>query len=345
MFGSILSILAVVSVVPPVRSFSTLITFDVDGTLVSSSPGWERGAHGRSFVHAVDATVGQGETSAAARMATVPELLEKHEFHGSTDGLILLRLARATLGPSFDPDAASSRVDDMMDEMFRFVSGCDDAEVSRGIAPLPGVLDTLRTLASERAAVDDGDGAASVACGLVTGNVEGIARRKMRALGVHATGALTPLPYPQGGRVWDGVEDARFLGGFGSDYCSGSLDDPARNYLDRGEQLAICVQRCAELSSDDVSRPYTSSSRPLERVIHVGDAPADILAAKSYVEHPSKPPGVCVSVVGVATGSYSVEELRDLCGERVPGVWEPVVLEEGQGVGDEQVFFNACGLS
>lgn len=26
-----------------VSSFSTLITFDVDGTLVSSSPGWEQG--------------------------------------------------------------------------------------------------------------------------------------------------------------------------------------------------------------------------------------------------------------------------------------------------------------
>ena len=46
----------------------------------------------------------------------------------------------------------------------------------------PGVLSTLRDLATaemrERAA-----------CGLVTGNVEGIARKKMRAVGVYATGA------------------------------------------------------------------------------------------------------------------------------------------------------------
>ena len=44
------------------------------------------------------------------------------------------------------------------------------------------MLSTLRDLATaemrERAA-----------CGLVTGNVEGIARKKMRAVGVYATGA------------------------------------------------------------------------------------------------------------------------------------------------------------
>mmetsp|Transcript_28582 Transcript_28582/g.51659 ORF Transcript_28582/g.51659 Transcript_28582/m.51659 type:complete len:335 (-) Transcript_28582:62-1066(-) len=329
-FGFLISIITFVSIILPVFSFSTLITFDVDGTLVSSSPGWERGAHGRSFLHAVDTILGRDKSMVAK--TTIPELLEKHEFHGSTDGLILLRLARKMLGSSFDNDMASSRVEDMMDEMFQFVSKCGDEEVAKGIAPLPGVLDTLKTLASE---YTDDNG--TVACGLVTGNVEGIARRKMQALGIHSTNAFTPLSQPQGGRVWDGVEDVRFLGGFGSDYCSACIDNPERNYLDRGEQLAICVQRCIALSD-------ASLSHTLDKVIHVGDAPADILAAKAYVDHPSKPSGLCVSVVGVATGSYSVQELTDLCGERVPGVWEPVVLEQGQGVGDEQVFLKACGL-
>ncbi|KAL7530030.1 hypothetical protein ACHAWF_003213 [Thalassiosira exigua] len=304
--------------VRPVASFSTLITFDVDGTLVSSSPGWEKGAHGRSFVHAVDTILGGGsERPTDAKAVTIPDLLEKREFAGSTDGLILLRLARKMLGPSHDEAAASSR--------------------RRGVAPLPGVLDTLETLASEHA----GDG--GVACGLVTGNVEGIARRKMRALGVHGTGALASLPAPQGGRTWEGVEELRFLGGFGSDYCSGRLDDPDRNFLDRGEQLAICVERCEALAGGRGASTAEAHSA-LERVIHVGDAPADVLAAKSYVDHPAKPPGLCVGVVGVATGSYSAEELASLCGERIPGVWEPVVLEQGQGVGDEQAFLGACGL-
>jgi len=211
--------------------------------------------------------------------------------------------------------------------MYNFVSQCSDEEVATGIAPLPGVINTLQTLATN----DIGSG---VACGLVTGNVEGIARRKMKALGIHDTGALTALKQPQGGRKWDGTEDIRFLGGFGSDYCSGDIDNHERNYLDRGEQIAICVRRCLDLSND----------HSLKRVIHVGDAPADILAAKSYVNHSEKPEGLCVSVIGVATGSYSVDDIQRLCGKTIPGVWEPHVLEQGQGVGNEKEFLRACGL-
>ena len=236
---------------------------------------------------------GRDESMVASKVMTIPELLEKHEFHGSTDGLILLRLARKMLGSSFDNDLAASKVDDMMNEMFRFVSKCDDEEVAKGIAPLPGVLETLETLALHY--TDGGDAGTSVACGLVTGNVEGIARRKMRSLGIHGTNAFTPLSQPQGGRVWEGVEDIRFLGGFGSDYCSACIDNPERNYLDRGEQIAICVERCRALSKEGraaSSTTTTTTKHALGKVIHVGDAPADILAAKSYVDHPDKPPGL-----------------------------------------------------
>ena len=268
------------------------------------------------------------EDSASAG-GTIPQLLEKHEFHGSTDGLILMRLARKMMGASlFDKDDASSKLDLMMDTMYQFVSDCNDDEVRKGIAPLPGAIQTLETLAS----YDD------VAFGLVTGDVEGIARRKMHALGIFDTGALTSLSKPPrlGGRVWEGMEDKRFLGGFGSDFCSGDIDDPTRNYLDRGEQLAICVQRCQE----ELCHP----DHQIERVIHVGDAPADILAAKNYVNHPNKPQNLSVGVIGVATGSYSVEELRKLCGERIEGVWEPIILDAGVGVGNKEAFISACGL-
>jgi len=223
-------------------------------------------------------------------------------------------------------DESSLNVNEMMDTMYNFVSNCNNEEVSTGIVPLPGVLDTLHTLASRYTNTNDEN---EVACGLVTGNVEGIARRKMSALDIHATNVFTPLSKPQGGRIWDGVEDIRFLGGFGSDYCSGDVDNLDRNYLDRGEQIAICVDRCIDMSSKD----YT-----LDKVIHIGDAPADILAAKSYANHPNKPSGLCVSVVGVATGSYNVDELNQLCGETIPGTWEPIILKQGQGVGDENVF-------
>jgi phosphoglycolate phosphatase-like HAD superfamily hydrolase len=326
-------LLSALLLVPTSNSFSTLITFDVDGTLVSSSPGWEEGAHGRAFAHAVDTILGAREDGKQLiGKRTIPELLEKHEFHGSTDGLILLRLARKAFG--MDSDAAFT-VHEMMNEMYDFVSKCDDDEVAKGIAPLPGVLSTLQTLATRYG--DSDTTQQRVAFGLVTGNVEGIARRKMKALSIYDTGVLTPLPQPLGGREWGGVEHLRFLGGFGSDYCSGDIENPERNYLDRGEQLSICVERCIDMRK--------SHEHTLERVVHVGDAPADILAAKAYVDHPTRPDGLCVSVVGVATGSYSVEELQELCGETIPGKWEPVVLKEGQGVGNEEVFLEACGLS
>lgn len=323
MFYSFLA--SLVLCISQASSFSTLITFDVDGTLVSSYPGWEMGAHGRSFTHAVNSVLMKNDDAAGG---TIPQLLEKHEFHGSTDGLILMRLARKMMGESFDKEDAASKLDLMMDTMYQFVSECNDDEVRKGIAPLPGAIQTLETLAS----YDD------VAFGLVTGNVEGIARRKMHALGIYDAGAFTSLSKPPqlGGRVWEGMEDKRFLGGFGSDFCSGDIDDPTRNYLDRGEQLAICVQRCVE--------ELCHTDHQIERVIHVGDAPADILAAKKYAHHPSKPKNVSVGVIGVATGSYSVDELRDLCGERIPGVWEPIILNEGVGVGNMDAFIRACGL-
>ena len=261
-----LFLLILVQCISKTSSFSTLITFDVDGTLVSSSPGWETGAHGRSFPHAVNSILMNGEDSTGATTQTIPQLLEKHEFHGSTDGLILMRLARKMMGPSFDKVEASSKLDLMMDTMYKFVSECSDDEVRTGIAPLPGAIQTLETLASYE----------DVAFGLVTGNVEGIARRKMQALGIYDAGALTSLSKPPklGGRIWEGMEEQRFLGGFGSDFCSGDIDDPTRNYLDRGEQLAICVQRCVEelCKSDD----------QIKRVIHVGESSGTILISVFY---------------------------------------------------------------
>ena len=55
-------------------SFSTLITFDVDGTLVSSSPGWEEGAHGKSFTHAVNSVLIKDDDF-NEKAAKIPQLL------------------------------------------------------------------------------------------------------------------------------------------------------------------------------------------------------------------------------------------------------------------------------
>lgn len=321
---------------PATMAFQTLITFDVDGTLVSSSAGWEQGAHGRSFGHAVAKVLGNNDGDDGMKMTTtippIPDVLEGHEYHGSTDGLILMRLARKALG--VDATDSSLRLNDMMDEMFRFVDSMDDAEVAMGIQPLPGVIDTLCKLAGMK---DE------VCCGLVTGNVEGIARRKMRAVQIYETGALSPPSEEQRGSGdvrWRGTEDFGFLGGFGSDYCSGDIDDASRNYLDRGEQIAIAVRRCLELKKLHPVEEGRSPS-PLTRVVHVGDAPSDVLAAKAYAESDDRPDGVCVAVVGVATGSFSADELRSLAGESRPGVWEPIILELGIA---DPAFLEACGV-
>jgi phosphoglycolate phosphatase-like HAD superfamily hydrolase len=284
----------------------TLITFDVDGTLVAGSGAKaDASAHARAFGVAVGKQFGNGSPT-----DPVAQLLPRRDYHGSTDGLILCRLAKAAFGVA---QVSADEVTNMMDTMFDYISSLSDEEIAEGITPLPGVIDTLSVLAIMKD---------RVACGLVTGNVEGIARRKMRAVGIFQTNALAP-PSDSQTRVWKNSQDIAFLGGFGSDYCSRNILDADRNFLDRGEQIAIAAKRC--------SHPN------LTRVVHVGDAPADILAAKAY----SEVANVCVGCVGVATGSYSAQELKQLAGDPVPGKWEPVILEDGLAFFS---FLNACGF-
>ena len=236
-----------------------------------SSSGWAESAHGRAYPHAVKTVLGQGQHD----VPSVPNALRREEYHGSTDGLILLRLARAAL--QTPPQRAAAHLDDMFACMYDYISELGDEEVGAGLTVLPGVIITLEALA-------DMDGE-DVICGLVTGNVEGIARRKMRAVGVYQTGALAPPSKSQAAsKSWPGADDIGFIGGFGSDYCSGKMDDENRNFLDRGEQIAIAVDRCSEMTLPGAGKRDSDQHRTLERVVHIGDAPADVLAAKSFSE-------------------------------------------------------------
>ena len=295
----------------------TLITFDVDGTLVSGSgQASDASAHSRAFASAVGSVLGSGTPTALPA-----ELLPREKFYGSTDGLILLNMARAAFGTP--PEVAAPQLDTLWRAMYEFVAALPDEEVAKGIDPLPGVLDTLRVLASAEMRQ-------RVTCGLVTGNVEGIARKKMRAVGVFATGALAPAAAEQ---RWEGEGDAAFLGGFGSDFCSGDIDDATRNHLDRAEQIVIAARR---------ARSALLAGSALVRVVHVGDAPSDVLAARACAERGLLGGDVCVGFVGCATGSYSAAQLRELAGAAVPGSWEPVVLERGLG---DAGFLAACGVA
>ncbi|KAL3809880.1 hypothetical protein ACHAXA_001305 [Cyclostephanos tholiformis] len=83
-----------------------------------------------------------------------------------------------------------------------------------------------------------------------------------------------------------------------------------RSHLDRGEKIAMCLQRC--LSMWDDNGTLTSSTSTTQRrhdglckIIHVGGAPTDILAANSI------PSRNRVNRFCVAMGSHSAEELPD----------------------------------
>ena len=329
----LIALLGLVVILDNAAAF-TLITFDVDGTLVKGSgQAAAASAHTRAFSYACGKVLGDG----IHPVRPVAQALDTKDYHGSTDGLILLRLARATLG--VDQEVSPETLERLFDTMYEYIAALEDDEVATGIQPLPGVLDHLATLASlqQRQAATGG----ALACGLVTGNVEGIARRKMRAVGVLATGALAPPTAEQLQKDWSGAGDIGFLGGFGSDYCSRNIQDPARNYLDRGEQIAIAARRCRSSLS---SRSGAGTTSSLSRVVHVGDAPADVLAAKAYAEgllDGEKPDDLCIGLVAVATGSYSADQLREAAGTPIPGRWEPVVLEQGMA---DPYFLDACGL-
>ena len=298
---------------PLARTF-TLLTFDVDGTLVKGSgQAAEASAHARAFASAVGSVLGGGPPTPLPA-----EALPGNLYHGSTDGLIVLRLAKAALG--IPASESAPRLPEIWRAMYEDVAVLSDADAARGIEPLPGALESLRTLAGMRD---------RVVCGLVTGNVEGIARKKMRAVGVLATGALAP---PAAEQAWDGENESAFLGGFGSDYCSGNVDDLKYNHLDRGEQIVIAARR---------ARSVLPAGAALERVVHVGDAPGDVLAARHCADERLLGDDVVVGCVGVATGSYSAAELRELAGAPRPGRWEPVILEDGMA---DPAFLAACGV-
>ena len=112
-----------------------------------------------------------------------------------------------------------------------------------------------------------------------------------------------------------GSADLRHPGG-----VPGEAADGGAEHLDRGEQIAIAWRRAR--------RAHPS----LERLVHVGDAPADVLAARACALEGlldgDDGPGV-VGCVAVGTGKYAPEHLADLAGDAVDGVWDPVVLADG----------------
>lgn len=287
----------------------TLITFDVDGTLIAgSSRRAEYSVHARAFGYGVGKAFlgGKGiEDTFPSPLLKVPS----HRYHGATDGLIALNFAHS-FGVSVEE--AFPKLQECFLHMAEYYSARSDEEAIEGVEALPGVVDTLSKLAT---LAKNSNGA--ILTGLVTGNVEAIARKKMRATGILSTQVFSKAAVDQ---TFPGETDSKFLGGFGSDYCSGDIHDETRLYKDRGEQIVLAYRRAQTL---------LSSNQRIVRVVHVGDAPTDVLAAKFCAEQEKFGQGVTVGCIAVATGKYTSKELSELVGERKDGQWEPIVLDDG----------------
>jgi hypothetical protein len=278
----------------------------------------EASVHARAFGHAVGKVFG-GDHEFELKFPSPLMLIDGKNYHGCTDGLIALHMAQSAFNVA--PADGMGKLQAVFEEMYQYVRSKTDAEVVQGIASLPGVTRTLTLLAN--------DYKDSVLCGLVTGNVEGIARIKMRACGIFATDCLSG---PSDLQLWRGDEAHAFLGGFGSDFCSGDTSDASRVYKDRGEQICIAYKRALTL---------LKPNERIRRVVHIGDAPADILAAKMCHEENRFGDEVAVGCVGVATGKFSADELQSLVGQPLKGRWEPVVLSDGI---NDPSFLKCCGL-
>ena len=298
----------------------TLITFDVDGTLIhGSSAKAEHSKHANAFAYAVGKFIG-GEQQLHLRIPTPLTAIPSDRYHGATDGLIALKLINSLYKKK---DVKHEELQQIFRLMYEFYSSHSDEDAIEGTNVLPGVIEKLMILANERK-----NGKLMV--GLVTGNVEGIARKKMRATKIYDTGIFTCKAADQ---HFDGENHHTFLGGFGSDYCSFDIDDKSRLYKDRAEQIHIAYQRSLSL---------LSMNQEISRIIHVGDAPSDVLAIKHLYDEKKLPPTVCISCIAVATGKYSSNELHSLIGDPVQNKWDPHVLEKG--IADDR-FIDICTCS
>lgn len=203
-----------------------LVLFDIDGTLL-----WTDGAGRRAMEGALHEVFGHhGDTA--------------YRYDGKTDRQIAREQMRAA---GIDDAVITARMDDVLHAyVLRLERELErDAATSRLCGGVPALLDALE--AHDLATL-----------GLLTGNIEKGARRKLTAVGVNF--------------------DRFHVNAFGSDH----EDRP---------QLPTVAQRRAE--------QFFGAPMPGERMVIIGDTPADIHCGRS----------LGVRAIGVATGRYSVEDL------------------------------------
>jgi phosphoglycolate phosphatase-like HAD superfamily hydrolase len=156
-----------------------LAFFDIDNTLIQSSRG-----HVNALLHAI------------AEVYGLDARLDVIHHHGMTDQEIITRISEAY---GLDRKAIQSGLKDCMESMTRRYAGIVKSET---IVIKPGVLNLIPRLAHN-----------DINLGLVTGNLEKIARFKLKKIGINHFFKI---------------------GGFGSDH------------IDRAELVKIAIQRAAD---------------------------------------------------------------------------------------------------
>ena len=135
---------------------TTLVTFDVDGTLIRASGADANKFHKDAFAHGFRHVYG------------IETTIDVISHHGSTDQLVTESVLKFH---GYDDGEIWSKMPEHVRAMSEYAVNCD-ADAAHGLELLPGVLDLLQNLKSR----DD-----VVVC-LVTGNLEPIGWAKMERL-------------------------------------------------------------------------------------------------------------------------------------------------------------------
>ena len=138
---------------------ASIVTFDVDGTLVRSVGDDANKLHKEAFAEGLK-VLGIDDQRG----------IDVIEHHGSTDGLILVRTAHFH---GIDPQIAMEKLPEMQERMVQYFRA-NKERASFGIEVLPGVESLLATLSK----------LPDVYVGLTTGNLEDIGWMKMEELGL-----------------------------------------------------------------------------------------------------------------------------------------------------------------
>ena len=270
---------------PAPASGIPLLTFDVDGTLIRAVGDSANKLHKDAFAHA---------------MRVVFDLdtnIDVIKHHGSTDQLVLADVLRHH---GVDETRVWEAMPRMMREMVEYFESHEE-DASLGLELLPGVERLLEALSKRK----------DVIVCLVTGNLEPVARGKMRQLGVWRY--FTPPPASTRAEI-------PFLGGFGSDHTQ--RDELVRLARDR-------VLRAFDLKDNKALEAFETNARVLRDCVHFGDTPNDVKAAAASG----------AVAFAVTTGVFSKQELE----AHFEGL-EPERCVVFDGLEDTQAVLEACGL-